>query len=323
MQKLLFQFTGGTISMKIDPSSGGAIPVMDGGQILEYAPELRRVCEVVVHDFSMLPGPHMTPQRMLQLAQSLDQQLAHPEIAAAVVTHGTDTIEETAFFLDLALTTDKPVILTGSMRNSSELSWDGPANLLSSAYVALHPEARGQGVLVVLAQEAHRAREVRKSDTHAIDTFVSPRAGAAALIDGDQVLWLSKMQQRLRLPLKSLEDRVAIIPAYTGADGSFIDFAVANGARGLVIEGTGRGNVPPPMVGAIQKATENGVAVVISTRCWEGRVLPSYAYPGSGGDLAKYGVYFSYRLPSNKARLLLMALLSRGANNDEIRAAFL
>jgi L-asparaginase len=322
MRKVLFQFTGGTISMKIDPVKQGAVPVMSGREILNHVPGLDSLCEAEVADFSMVPGPHMTPERMWELGASLDRRLAAPEVAGAVVTHGTDTIEETAFFLDLVLKTTKPVVLTGSMRNSSELSWDGPANLMAAARVALDGRSEGQGVFVVAAQEAHRAREVRKSDTQAMDTFASPRSGAAALIDGDEVLWLSEHPAGPRYAVEGLDSRVWVIPAVTGDYSLFVDHAVSEGARGLVLEGTGRGNVPPAMVGAVERARGAGVAVVIATRCWEGQVLPVYAYPGSGGDLRRLGVVFSQRLPAHKARLLLMVLLGAGVGEAGVREAF-
>lgn len=307
--------------MRIDAASGGAVPVLSGAEILASAVGLEAICEPVVEDFAMLPGPHVTPPVMLRLRDLLDERLAEDSMAGAVVTHGTDTLEETAAFLDVTLASQKPVVMTGSLRNSSETSWDGPANLLAAAKVAVDPDAAGRGVMVALAQSVHAAQEVRKSDTHAVETFVSPRSGPVGLVDQDGVIWVGETAPRPRVSISSVTAEVAIIPAYTGAAGWMIDAAIAQGVKGMVLEGTGRGNVPPTMVDAVREALRQGVVVVVASRCWKGRVLPTYAYPGSGGDLAKLGVLFAHRLPAQQARLVMIAHLSAGSSLAELQAA--
>src|SRR5687768_4307249 len=143
-------FTGGTISMKLDPATGAAVPALSGAEILSHVPEVSKVAEIEFEEVSRLPGPHVTPERMWNLARRAAAWLDRPDVDGLVITHGTDTLEETAYLLDLLLMTDKPVVLVGAMRTVSDVSWDGPANLLAAARVAAAPASRGHGVLVVM-----------------------------------------------------------------------------------------------------------------------------------------------------------------------------
>src|SRR5947207_12556279 len=181
-------FTGGTISMRLDPVAGGAVPVLSGKEILAQVPGLEQIAEVATTDFARSPGPHLTPALMLELSRVVASQLADARVNGVVVTHGTDTLEETAYLLDLVLPSDKPVVLVGSMRNSSELGWDGPANLLSAVRVAADPSVCGLGVLVVMNDQLLAASEVTKMHADSLETFQSRDFGPLGVVDKDRVI---------------------------------------------------------------------------------------------------------------------------------------
>jgi L-asparaginase len=320
--RLALIFTGGTISMRIDPATGGAIPALSGEEILALVPGLESIATFDLTDFARWPGPHVTPSRMLQLARHVQAKLADDLIDGVVITHGTDTLEETACLLDLVIDSDKPVVLVGAMRNSSELSWDGPANLHSAIRVAADPAARGLGPLVVFADQILAAAEATKTHTEAVDTFQSPDFGPLGLVDKDRVIITRQRTSREIIPAQSLDRIVDIIKIYAGADGRFIDHAINDGADGLVIEALGRGNVTVAALPAIQRAIDRHLPVVITSRCPRGRVLDTYGYEGGGRQLREMGTIRGGMLPAHKARIRLMLALGAGWEADQIRHSF-
>src|SRR5580765_635255 len=280
-------FTGGTISMRLDPATGGAVPALSAAEILAQVPGLGDISEIEIEDFSRLPGPHVTPEQMWRLARRVAAWLDRPDIDGVVITHGTDTIEETAYLLDLVLLSPKPVVLVGAMRTVSDVGWDGPANLLAAVRVAASPAANGQGVLVVMDDHILPAREVRKVHTESSSSFATPEFGPLGQVDAGRVLFRRHIPARPDwraeaaepgLRVARLETRVDLVQTFTGMDESWIDHARTRGARGLAIIAFGRGNVPPSIVPAIGRAIESGVLVTISSRCIAGRVSPRYGY---------------------------------------------
>ncbi|HQR36097.1 MAG TPA: asparaginase [Blastocatellia bacterium] len=315
-------FTGGTISMRIDPVTGGAIPMLSGEEIIAQVPGLNDLAEFDLINFDRLPGPHWTPQRMMELAVAVREKLRDERIVGAVVTHGTDTLEETAYFLDLVLNTDKPVVFIGAMRNSSELSWDGPENLAAAVRVAVDSQARGLGVVVAMNSQIISATEVTKTHTESTDTFQSRDFGPLGFVDKDRVIFMRRPFEREHIATEQVEPRVDILKMFAGADGRFIDFAVSEGARAVVVEGLGRGNVTVPAMAAIERAIQAGLPVVITSRCPRGRVLDTYAYDGAGKQLKRIGAILGGMLPSHKARIKLMLALGAGWNVEQIRDSF-
>ena len=308
--------------MSIDPTMGGAAPALSGEEIVARVEGLSDVANFDIINFSRLPGPHVTPAKMLELAQAVQAELHKPEIDGVVITHGTDTLEETAYFLDLILHSDKPVVFVGAMRNSSELSWDGPANLLAAVRVAGDAQARGLGVVIAMSEKIIAANEVTKTHTESVDTFQSRDFGALGMIDKDRVIIARRPTERENIATTKIEERVEIIKATSGSDGKFIDFTVEQGTRGIVIEGMGRGNVPPDYVPAIERAVKKNIPVVITSRCPRGRVLDTYAYAGAGKTLTNLGVILGGVLPSHKVRIKLMLLLGAGHSVAQIRQSF-
>lgn len=308
--------------MRFDPAAGGAVPILSGEEILAQVPGLKEIAAVRVTNFSRLPGPHMTPSRMMELAQVVRELCQDATVDGVVVTHGTDTLEETAYLLDLVLREEKPIVFVGAMRNSSELGWDGPANLLSAVRVASAPEARNQGVLVVMNDSVICASEVIKSHTESVDTFRSRNFGPLGLVDKGTVLFERRRLHREHIPATRLEEKVEVIKLSAGSSGRFVRCALEDGVRGLVLEGMGRGNVPVTAVPDVAEAIRSGIPVVITSRCAYGRVLDTYAYEGGGHHLKQMGAILGGMLPSHQARIKLMVLLGGGRSVGEVRGSF-
>ena len=314
-------FTGGTISMKFDPATGAAVPALSAADILAQVPGIREAADLAIEDYARLPGPHVTPDEMWRLARRAAAWLERPDIDGLVVTHGTDTIEETAFLLDLVLTSEKPVVLVGAMRTVSDASWDGPANLLAAVRVAASPASRGRGVLVAMDEQVLPAREVRKVHTESSGSFATPEFGPLGVVDAGRVIYRRAPVARpswrdpaaepgLRVP--ELDTRVELVQAYTGMNDRIVRAMVTDGTKGLAVVGFGRGNVPPAIVPAIRDAVRSGVLVTISSRCVAGRVSPRYGYAGGGLDLTQAGAILAGDLSGAKARLLMMVALGAG-----------
>lgn len=315
-------FTGGTISMSIDERLGAAIPSLSGAQILSMVTNIDRFAEIEPVNFSSLPGPHMSPALMMKLREKVQELLAREDIAGVVITHGTDTLEETAYLLDLTLDTLKPVVVVGAMRNSSELGYDGPSNLAAAVCTAISPEAMNKGVLVVMNNEVNAASEVTKTNTLRLNTFQSLEFGALGIVDNDEVMIYREVVHRQCLQTDQLEERVTLIKCVAGMDHRLIDFCIQQKDQGIVIEGMGRGNVPPGMMVGIKRAVEAGLVLVLVSRCPTGRVLGTYGYPGGGKELKDLGVVFGGDLPGQKARIKLMLALGATRNMEEIRRIF-
>lgn len=308
--------------MRVDPQTGGPIPALSGEEIIARVEGLGAIADFEVINFSLLPGPHVTPPKMFELALQVSKKLSEESINGVVVTHGTDTLEETAYLHYLVIDSEKPIVFVGSMRNCSELSWDGPANLRSAVRVAADSSARGLRTLVVMADQIISAADATKTHTEAVDTFQSRDFGALGIVDKDQILITQRKIACEHIATERLVDRVEIINLAAGSDGRFIDFAQKDGACGLVIEGLGRGNVPVATLPAIQRSISSGIPLVITSRCPRGRVLDTYAYEGAGRQLKRMGVVLGGMTPSHKARIKLMLLLGAGCNIDQIRTSF-
>ncbi|MBC2581909.1 asparaginase, partial [Clostridium sp. DJ247] len=187
MKKIIIIFTGGTISMKTDEKNNAAIPAMSGEDILRLTPGINHIADIHFLNFGMMPGPHMTPEKMLELSRIISNKVEMEGYDGVVVTHGTDSLEETAYLVDLTYNGTRPVIFVGSMKNSSELGWDGPANLIDAVHTAVSDEAKNRGVMVVMNGEVHSASQVTKTNTHTLDTFKSMDFGPIGFVDSNKV----------------------------------------------------------------------------------------------------------------------------------------
>ncbi len=308
--------------MRVDPKYGGAVPALSGEEILAQVPGIEEVADCLPINFARLPGPHMTPPKMLELAREVAAQLVEESIAGVVVTHGTDTLEETAYLLDLTLNVEKPIVFVGAMRNSSELSWDGPGNLHAAVRVAADAQVRDLGVMVVMGDQLIAASEATKTHTEATNSFQSRDFGPLGIVDKDRIIIARQPARREHIPTERLEERIEIVKLAAGADGRLIEFALESGTRGLVLEGLGRGNVPVTAIPAVERAINSGNPIVITSRCPHGRILDTYAYEGSGRHLKGLGAILGGLLPSHKARIKLMVMLGAGYNLEQIKASF-
>ncbi len=315
MKRILVLSTGGTIEML--PGDGGiTIGPVSGMdlQVLDLIPGAM----ISVERFSSLPSPHVTPEIMADIARLLRSYEVSGEYHGVVVTHGTDTLEETAFMADIHLEGTLPVVFTAAMRSSSELGVDGPRNIMNAVRVAC-TETSNLGVTVVLNDEIHAAGRVTKTCTSNVSSFDSPGYGPLGFVDDDKVIYHRLPIWRLNLPRGplSLDTRVGLVRTAAGFGHDIIDFLVDSGYRGIVVEAFGRGNVHPLTADAIQRAIDASVIVVITSRCYKGRVLGVYAYPGGGLDLMERGAISAGDMAGNKIRIMLMACL--GAGMDELR----
>ena len=321
-KKVAVIFTGGTISMKIDPRISAAIPALSSEEIMSMVTNIDKFADIEIVNFERIPGPHMTPKKMMELSQVVKDLIKREDIDGIVITHGTDTLEETAFFLDLNIFSSKPIVIAGAMRNGSELGYDGPSNLASSICTVISEQAKNKGVLVVMNNEVNAASEVTKTHTLSLDTFKSLEFGPLGIVDNDEVIFYRSIIKHHHIDTDSIEENVYLIKTYAGMDSSLIDFCVNNGAKGIVIEAMGRGNIPPMMVQGLKNAISKGVKIVLVSRCPMGRVLDSYGYDGGGKKLRDLGVIFGGSLNGQKARVKLMLALSSTNDFDEVKEIF-
>jgi L-asparaginase len=322
MKKVGVIFTGGTISMKVDQRLSAAIPAMRSEEIMSMVTNIDQIAEIEIIHFARIPGPHMTPELMLELSKCIQNTLLKNDICGVIVTHGTDTLEETAYFLDLNIQTEKPIVVVGSMRNASELGYDGPSNLSSAICTAVAEESKNKGVLVVLNNEVNAASEVTKTHTMSLDTFKSPTFGPLGIVDNNKVIYYRKKTPTQHILTDAIVKDVALIKTCAGMDDGYINYCLNQGVKGIVIEAMGRGNIPPEMVPGLKTAIMENIPVLIVSRCPMGRVLDSYGYEGGGKMLRDTGAIFAGDLNGQKARIKLMLVLSQTSNMVQIRKIF-
>ena len=319
---IVIVFTGGTISMRHDPSAGGAIPSLRGKDILDLAPGIDRLAQLETDDWGSFPGPHMTVERMWALRTRLMEHIARPEVKGIVVTHGTDTLEESAYLMARSLSTAKPVVFTGAMRTSSDLGWDGPGNLAAAVRVAASDAARGQGVMLVMYDRIHSALDVTKGHTAMLDAFDSPGLGPLGIVDDGVVIFRRSLPDNVTtIEPPSLGAPVDIVYAWAGADSRLLEVS-AKTARGVVIAALGRGNVPTEMLDGVDAFLKLGKPVVISSRSSRGRVGPTYGYPGAGRRLLERGAIMAGGRRPQQARIDLMLALGMGWSTEQIGEIF-
>ncbi len=322
MNKIVIVFTGGTFSMKIDPDTGGAIPYFHGEELLEMIPQARGLAEIEIFNFGNYPGPHMTPEKMLELSNVIKSFVTRDDINGVIVTHGTDTLEETAYFLDLTVNTKKPIVVIGAMKTSSEPDWDGPRNLIDAIHICNNPNSVGMGVLVCLNGEINAASEVTKTHTEDLETFHSLDFGALGFVERGRVIFNRLPRKLEKIETEKINSNVDIIKAYTGIDEKFFRCSVDSGVDGIVVEAMGVGNIPPKAFEGVKYARGKGVPVVLTSRCPAGETLDIYSYPGAGKWLKKEGVIFAEYLNGQKARIKLIICLGVTRDEKELERLF-
>lgn len=322
MKKVIVLTTGGTIAMKFDSASGGLIPAVSGDDLIEAVPALKNIAQVEVVEFSNVPSGHVTPAMMHQLAQRVDAYAAQEDVDGITITHGTDTMEETAYMLSLACTTTKPVTITGAMRGASDMGYEGPGNILAAVRVAACAEAGGRGALLVMNDEIHAAAEVTKTHTVSCSTFASPWAGPVGHVYYDGVCFSRASENLEKLPAPKCTKEVLLLKVYAGMDDYLFKCAVAKDVDGLVVEAVGCGNVPPAVMEGLAYVRSHNIPVVLASRTFAGRVAPVYGYLGSAGSMANLGLLYAGGLSGLKARLKLMLALEMAHSEAELAQYF-
>jgi len=319
-KKVIILTTGGTIAMRKELE--GVVTSETGNKKIADLEGLDQIADVETREFFNIPSPYMTPIRMWKLSREVQRIVNDPDITGIVVTHGTDTLEETAYFLDITVKTEKPIVLTAAMRNINELGTDGPRNVFSSLKVAVSENAKSCGAVVCLNDEIHAAREVTKTYTSNVATFESPGFGPLGIVDEDGVFFFRKSLIKTYIETDKIEPRIALIKTFTGDNGDIIDFVRENGYKGIVLEGFGRGNVPPEIVPAIKRCIDQKIPVILVSRCYKGRVLDIYAYKGGGANLRNMGIILGHEQTSAKSRIKLMVLMGMTESFEKIREYF-
>jgi L-asparaginase len=308
--------TGGTIQSKgahrqklMEYSDGKVSPE----ELIADLPEMKEFADISYTEIANVGSPSMTTELLLKLANSINAWLAQPDSAGAVVTHGTSTLEETAYFLNLVIKSDKPVVVVGAMRPFTAVSRDGPFNLLNAVRVAATPEARNKGVMILLNDEISAARETTKVNTYRMDTFVARDAGPLGFADSDRIVFYRKPTTRhtskseFDISKLTTLPRVDVTYDYQESGRTAIDAFVAAGAKGVIVTGGGRD--------AIKDGQAKGVVFVASDRKGSGRVLES------AGSVER-NVVTSDNINPQKARILLRLALTKTTDPKEIQRMF-
>lgn len=298
--------TGGTIAMR--DSGSGAVPTLKGSDLLKTVPPDLAGVEIQVEEFSSQPSSHFTVEQLWSLQKTVSDRLDRLYVRGVVVTHGTDTMEETAYLLDSTLPVDKAVVLTGAMRTSSDEGYEGIQNLWNAIRVALDSDSDKRGTMIVMNDEIHAARYATKTMSHNVATFQSPGWGPMGRLFGSKILWGWKLE-RDYFPVRSLNPNVHLLKLTIGASELLLRHLIDQRVRGIVIEGLGAARVPPWWRPLIQEAVQKGIAIVIASRTATGYTQDDYGYPGAFRDLEQMGVIFAEGLSGPKARIRLMCVL--------------
>jgi L-asparaginase len=310
-------FTGGTISMHRDAAAGGNVPRHSGEALVGFSRGLDAISPYRIENWAMVPACHLGPDRLWALRERVRQVAESGEVRGLVVTHGTDTIEETAYLLDRTLDPKVPVAITGAMRTSSDEDWDGPGNLLAAATVAASAASAGRGVMVAFHGKVFAGQTVVKFHATDPDAFAAPYAAPIGRVEDGCVVYEAGKRgsgeagKTRPVGLRGLSARVALVPMVIGDDGRMLDLARVD-HDGVVTVAFGSGNVPPGAVPAIGRWIDTKKPVVIATRCPTGVVTPLYAFEGGGSRLAAMGAIPAGPRSPSQARMELMIALSAG-----------
>ena len=314
--------TGGTISSKYDTRGGADVPAASAEELIASVPELAGASEVRVFEHSNVTSDVMETATAFALRDRLRGILADEETAGAVVTHGTATMEETAYLLDLTLGDDKPVVITGAMRNSVARDADGPRNIFYAAKIAVELEARGRGVMVALDGEIFAARDVIKVHSQRPHAFASRDGGPIGVVSDEGVFFHYLPERRLHFDVDSLRENVQFLTVTQGVNDLLVRACIRAGVDGIVVEGVGAGNVNVPFYRALCDALEAGIPVVVGVRIFAGAPHRAKAHAGSFLSLLECGAISAGYLSGVKARTLLMVALAHTQDPEELRDIF-
>ena len=320
MKKLLVIHTGGTISMSQNHLN--KVITNNNNPISQHESLIQQYADIQeVHPFNV-PSPQITIEHIIQLKDIIESANINNEYDGFVITHGTDTLEETAFLLDLIISIEAPIVITGAMRSSNEIGSDGLYNFISAIRVATSKEAQNKGVMVVFNDEIHTARNVTKTHTSNINTFQSPNHGPLGVLTKDNVQFHHRPYQQTVYSKVNADLVVPLIKAYLGISSDIFNFYAQQQVDGIVIEALGQGNLPTTCLAGLERCIQQKIPVIIVSRSFNGIVSPTYAYEGGGYDLESRGCIFSNGLNGPKARLKLLVGLSNQLTLKQLNSYF-
>lgn len=314
--------TGGTIASTATSVGGPVNAGVAGARLLDTLHERPAGIDVRVEDFEAVGSYALDLETVYRLNTRIEACLADDSVDGVVVTHGTDTMEESAYLADLLVTSDKPVVFTGAQRHAGAPDTDGPRNIADAIRCAASAALPGQGAVVLFEGDIHAARDVTKAHTSRVDTFRSVGLGKLGEVDGGAVHIYRRVMARQTLASSRLDPDVELILLGLGSTPDYLDYCAESGKTGIILAAFGRGNAPRGYADRIARLTAKGIPVVVASRCSEGRTLPVYGKDSGGRTLEDAGVIFAGSLSPIKARLLLSALLGAEADDRTIRAAF-
>ncbi|SDU48120.1 asparaginase [Stappia sp. ES.058] len=314
--------TGGTIASNAKSSGGPVNAGLAGESLLASLHEPLEDIAVKVENFEAVGSYALDLETVHRLCARISEVLAEDAVDGVVVTHGTDTMEESAFLADILVSSDKPVVFTGAQRHAGVPDTDGPRNIADAIRCAASDGLRAQGAVILFEGDIHAARDVTKAHTSRVDTFRSIGLGKLGEVDDGRVYLYRRTATRLHVSAPVLDPGVELMLVGLGSAPDFLDYCESTGKSGLVLAAFGRGNAPRGFADRIQRLTARGIPVVVASRCAEGRTLPVYGGDSGGRTLEDAGVIFAGTLSAIKARLILSALLGAGAEETVIRATF-
>ncbi|WP_204190312.1 asparaginase [Mammaliicoccus sciuri] len=317
MKRILVIHTGGTISMSEDKDTG-KVETNAEHPMHRHQAFIQSLGDITEINPFQVPSPHMNNQYINQLKDIITESIDKDEYDAFVITHGTDTLEETAYLLDLTIDTNLPIILTGAMRSSNEIGSDGLYNYVSALKVASTDEAQNKGVMVVFNDEIHTAKNVTKTHTSNTSTFQSPNYGPIGSVTKTHVIFHHQPFPYKKYPNINPNIKIGIVKAYMDLSSDLLDFFVEKQYDGLIIEALGQGNMPPTALQGIQNLLDADIPVVMVSRSFNGIVGGIYAYEGGGYQLQQMGIILSNGLNGQKARLKLLVGLSNHLSKENL-----
>jgi len=318
MRKICLITTGGTIASKLEPQSGHVTASVTGSELRAMLHDPLDGIEITIDEFCNVGSYALDLPMGFALAQRVAERLQGSDFDGIVVTHGTDTMEESAFMADLVVRSDKPVVFTGAQHAADDPNPDGPRNITDSVRLAASEAARGLGSVICFEQEFHAARDVTKSHTSRVDTFISAEHGKLGEVDGDRIVVHRRPVLRRQYQAAEITPDIELIKIAMGTNDRYMRFAAANGAKAIVLEGFGRGNATPSIADAATELVKRGTPVIMTSRCQRGRVKAIYGN-GGGKTLAEGGVIFAGDLSGQKARVLVSVLLGMGLDGERLR----
>ncbi|MGI3900784.1 MAG: asparaginase [Janthinobacterium lividum] len=321
MSGIVLITTGGTIASRYDRERGVTVATVGGDELRKSLHDTLDGIEITIDEFCNIGSFAFDLPLAYDLAMRINQHVQDAAVRGVVVTHGTDTMEESAYMADLLLRSDKPVVFTGAQRSADSPDTDGPRNIADSVRIAYAENARGLGAMIAFEQDFHAARDVTKTHASRVDTFASGEHGKLGEIDEGRVAVYRHPVLRRSFDTARIEPNVELVKLVMGSNGKLVRFAAKSGAKAIVLEGFGRGNATPAAAEAVRDVIATGTPVIVTSRCPQGRVRPIYGN-GGGADLERAGAIFAGDLSGPKARILAAVVLGAGLEEDSMREVF-